>query len=173
MKRFFIPVLIAFCAVFTFISCEPQDPYKDFSGTPYGFWIVDKLDVEVSTTINGNTTKHTSTTDFSKYYCRLNLDNVSHLAALWYNLDFDLEAFSYDEGTGRLTFKESLNAGDNGKAIILLGIYNVELSGNEMVLSQPEAAIGGSSLGASERATYYLHRAPKDEKPKETPSSGN
>ena len=95
------------------------------------------------------------------------------MAALWYNLDLDLESFTYDEASKRLTFKESLNAGDNGKAIILLGIYDVELSGDSMVLRQPEAAIGGTTIGASERATYYFHRAPKSEQPKDTTQNTN
>jgi hypothetical protein len=167
MKRFILSAMVALCAAFAFSSCETLDPDKDFSGTPYGFWVVDKLEVEVSTTVNGNTTKHTSTTDFTKDYCRLLLD-TSHIANLWYNLDTDFETFTYDSEAKRMTFKESLNAGDNGKAIVLLGIYDVTLTGDNMVLAQPEASIGGSTLGASERATYYFHRAPKAEQPKET-----
>ena len=90
------------------------------------------------------------------------------MATLWYNFDLDIKTFSYDAEAGRVTFRESLNAGDNAKAIVLLGIYDVELNGDQMILRQPEASIGGDSLGASQRATYTLHRAPKTEKPKET-----
>ncbi len=167
MRRFFSTILITACAVLAFSSCETLDPDKDFSGTPYGFWIVDKLEVEVGTTINGTTTTHKSTTDFSSDYCRLNLD-TSFMASLWYNLDLDLETFTYDASAMRITFRERLNAGDNGRAVVLLGIYDVTLDGDTMVLSQPEASIGGESYGVSERATYYFHRAPKSEKPKET-----
>lgn len=167
MKRLITSFLIALGAAFAFSSCETLDPDKDFSGTPYGFWIVDKLEVEASVTINGNTTSSTNTTDFTGDYCRLNLD-TSHMAALWYNLDLDLETFSYDESARRITFQESLNAGDNGKAIVLLGIYDVELDGEKMVLRQPESAITIGNNGVSEQATYYFHRAPKTEKPKET-----
>ncbi|MBR5072772.1 MAG: hypothetical protein IKX29_04410, partial [Bacteroidales bacterium] len=159
--------VIAVCAALAFSSCETLDPDKDFSGTPYGFWIVDKLEVEVGTTINGTTTTHKSTTDFSGDYCRLNLD-TSLMASLWYNFDLDLETFLYDASATRITFRESLNAGDNGKAIVLLGVYDVTLDGDTMVLSQPEAAVGVLGFGASEKATYYLHRAPKSEKPRET-----
>lgn len=167
MKRFFSTFLIAACAALAFSSCETLDPDKDFSGTPYGFWIVDKLEVEVGTTINGTTTTATSKTDFSGDYCRLNLD-TSLMASLWYNFDLDLETFLYDASATRITFRESLNAGDNGKAIVLLGVYDVTLDGDTMVLSQPEAAVGVLGFGASEKATYYLHRAPKSEKPRET-----
>lgn len=167
MNRIIGIILAAVLATFSFCSCETLDPNKDFSGTPYGFWIVDKLEVEVGTTVNGNTTTHKSTTDFSGDYCRLNLD-TSMMASLWYNFDLDIETFSYDAQAGRVTFKESLNAGDNGKAIVLLGIYDIELNGDQMILRQPEASIGGDSLGASQRATYTLHRAPKTEKPKDT-----
>ena len=167
MKRFFSSFLIAACAALAFSSCETLDPDKDFSGTPYGFWIVDKLEVEVGTSINGTTTTHKSTTDFSGDYCRLNLD-TSLMASLWYNFDLDLETFLYDASATRITFRESLNAGDNGKAIVLLGVYDVTLDGDTMVLSQPEAAVGVLGFGASEKATYYLHRAPKSEKPRET-----
>ena len=52
--------------------------------------------------------------------------------------------------------------------IVLLGIYDVSLSGDTMVLSQPEASVGVLGFGVSERATYYLHRAPKSDQPRET-----
>ena len=107
-------------------------------------------------------------TDFSGEYCRLNLD-TSHIATLWFNLEWpDMESFTYSEATQRIEFKKGLDKGDNGKAIVLLGIYDVQLNGDNMVLSQPEAAIEIGGYGASERATYYLHRAPKGEKPRET-----
>lgn len=154
-------------AAFTFSSCETLDPDKDFSGTPYGFWIVDKLEVEASLTILGNTTKTTHTTDFSSEYCRLNLD-TSNIATLWFNLEWpDSERFSYNESTKRIEFKKGLDKGDDGKAIVLLGIYDVTLEGDRMILHQPEASTGDIfGFGGSEQATYYLHRAPKSEKPK-------
>ena len=168
MRRFFSTILITVCAVLAFSSCETLDPDKDFSGTPYGFWIVDKLDTEASLTINGNTTKTTNTTDFSSEYCRLNLD-PSHIATLWFNLEWpDSETFTYDEATKRIVFKEGLDKGDDGKAIVLLGIYDVILQGDTMILQQPEASIGIGGYGASQRSTYYFHRAPKSEKPRET-----
>ena len=155
------------CAALVFTSCETLDPDKDFSGTIYGFWVVDKVVVDASLTINGTTTSHTSTTDFSGEYCRLNLD-TSHIATLWFNLEWpDSETFTYNESAQRIEFKKGLDKGDNGKAIVLLGIYDVRLDGNNMILSQPEASVGIGGYGASERATYYFHRAPKSEKPKE------
>ena len=168
MKRIFSTLLIALCAVLAFSSCETLDPDKDFSGTIYGFWVVDKLVVDASVTINGKTTSSTTTTDFSGEYCRLNLD-TSHIATLWFNLEWpDSEKFSYDESTQRIEFKKGLDKGDDGKAIVLLGIYDVTLNGDTMVLRQPEAAIGIDDYRASEWATYYFHRAPKSEKPKDT-----
>ena len=166
MKRFFSVVFVAILAAFAFNSCETMDPEKDFTGTIYGFWIVDKLEVEASLTVNGETINNTSTTDFTKEYCRLLLD-TSNIATGWYNLKMDIETFSYDENTKKLTFKEGLDIGDNGKAIVFLGVYDVELNGDQMILRQPKASIGGSTLGASESATYTLHRAPKTETPKE------
>lgn len=171
MKKLFMSMIAACCAAFLFSSCETLDPDNDFSGTPYGFWVVESLTVNASTTINGNTTTHSSTTDFTKDYCRLNLDPVG-MGSLWYNWDFDMETFSYDETKARITFKESLNAGDNGKAIVMLGIYEVELDGDRMILRQPEAAIGGSQYGVSEQAIYTLRRAPKNEEPRETSENG-
>ena len=168
MKRLITTFVIAACAALAFSSCEILDPDKDFSGTPYGFWVVDKLVVDASLTINGNTTSTTNTTDFTSDYCRLNID-TSGLASLWYNLDLGTGFILYDGSTNRITFKgDGIHAGDDGKAIILLGIYDVELNGDNMVLSQPDFSLGGSTYGASEKATYYLHRAPKKEKPKET-----
>ena len=168
MKKIFSTILIAIFAAFAFNSCETLDPEKDFSGTIYGFWVVDKLEVDASVTAAGTTHQNTSTIDFSKDYCRLNLD-PSHIATLWYNLEFpDTEAFSYDESTKRIEFKKGLDKGDNGKAIVLLGVYDVELNGDQMIFRQPEASVGVFGFGASERATYYFHRAPKSEKPKET-----
>lgn len=169
MKKFFSIALIGLCAAFAFCSCETMNPdNEDVIGTPYGFWVVDKLVVEASVTINGNTTSTTNTTDFSSEYCRLNLDN-SRLATLWFNFELpDVESFRYDESKGIIEFKKGLDKGDNGKAIVLLGIYEVQLNGNNMILRQPEASVGVFGYGASERATYYFHRAPKTEKPRET-----
>ena len=168
MKKFLSIALLALCAAFAVTSCETMDPEKDFSGTIYGFWVVDKLVVDASITINGKTTSNTTTTDFSGEYCRLNLD-TSNFATLWFNLELpDTEMFTYNESTQRIEFKKGLDKGDNGKAIVLLGVYDVLLDGDTMVLRQPEASVGIGGYGASERATYYLHRAPKSEKPKET-----
>lgn len=168
MRKFVSIALLALCAAFAVTSCETMDPDKDFSGTIYGFWVVDKLVVDASITINGTTTSHTSTTDFSGEYCRLNLD-TSNIATLWFNLEWpDAETFSYSEANKRIEFTKGLDKGDNGKAIVLLGIYDVTLEGDNMIFSQPEASVGAAGYGASERATYYFHRAPKSEKPKET-----
>lgn len=166
-KRILLACLATALAVFSFSSCETLDPDKDFSGTPYGFWVVDKLEVDVSLSLLGTTTKTTHTTDFSREYCRLNLD-TSHIATLWYNLEWpDSETFSYNESTKRIEFKKGLDKGDDGKAIVLLGIYDVILEGDNMILRQPEASTGNIfGFGGSEQATYYLHRAPKSEKPK-------
>ncbi len=168
MKKFFNILLVGIFAAFAFCSCETMDPDKDFSGTPYGFWVVDKLEVEASVTINGNKTSTTNTTDFSSEYCRLRLD-TSNIATLWFNLEVpDFETFSYDKAKGQIFFKEGLDKGDNGKAIVLLGIYDVILEGNNMILRQPEAGLEIAGYGASERATYYFHRAPKTEQPRDT-----
>ena len=166
MKKIFSTIFIAACAALAFCSCETLDPEKDFSGTPYGFWIVDKLEVEVSATHGGTTTAVPTVTDFSGKYTRLLLD-TSGMATLWVDWGFDMETFTYNESTKRIEFKEGLDK--NG--IVFLGIYDVKLDGDNMVLSQPEASIGGSTWGASERATYYLHRAPKSEEPRETTGS--
>lgn len=168
MKKILSTILIGVCAALLFCSCEPLNREDDEPGTPYGFWVVDKLVVEASITINGNTTSTTNTTDFSSEYCRLQLSK-SNLATLWFNLEFpDVESFRYDASTGMMEFKKGLDKGDNGKAIVLLGIYEVQVNGDNMILRQPEASIGVFGYGASERATYYLHRAPKTEKPRDT-----
>ena len=168
MKKFFNILLVGICAAFALCSCETMDPEKDFSGTPYGFWVVDKLEVEASVTINGNKTSTTNTTDFTSEYCRLRLD-TSNIATLWFNFEVpDLETFSYDKSKGQIVFSEGLDKGDNGKAIVLLGVYDVILEGDNMILRQPEAAIDVNGYGVSERATYYFHRAPKTEQPRET-----
>ena len=169
MKKFFNILLVGVCAAFALCSCETMDPEKDFSDTPYGFWVVDKLEVEASVTINGNKTSTTNTTDYSSEYCRLRLD-TSNIATLWFNLEVpDIETFSYDKSKGQIVFSESLDKGDNGKAIVLLGIYDVILEGDNMTLRQPEAAIDVNGYGVSQRATYYFHREPKnDEQPRDT-----
>ena len=107
MKRFFSIGLIGICAAFALCSCEPLDREDDVDGTPYGFWVVDKLVVEASVTINGNTTSTTNTTDFSSEYCRLQLAK-SNYATLWFNLEFpDVESFNYNASTGVIEFKKA------------------------------------------------------------------
>ena len=167
MKKFISIALLALCAALALTSCETLDPDKDFSGTIYGFWVVDKLEAEAFVTINGTTTSSTSTFSFSNEYVRLNLD-TSHIATLWFNLELpDMEKFNYDESAKRIEFPKGLDKGDDGKAVVLLGIYDVQLDGDNLVLSQPEASIGVGGYGVGQRSTYYLHRAPKSEKPKE------
>ena len=61
-----------------------------------------------------------------------------------------------------------MDVGNDGKAIVLLGVYDVELNGDQMIFRQPKAEIGDDTLGASESATYTFHRAPVSEKPKGT-----
>ena len=168
MKKILSTILIGVCAALIFCSCEPLNREDDEPGTPYGFWVVDKLVVEASLTINGNTTSTTNTTDFSSEYCRLQLGKTNY-ATLWFNFEFpDTEAFNYNASTGMIEFKKGLDKGDNGKAIVLLGIYEVQINGDNMILRQPEASVGLFGYGASERATYYFHRAPKNEQPKDT-----
>ena len=168
MKKILSTILIGVCAALIFCSCEPLNREDDEPGTPYGFWVVDKLVVEASITINGNTTSTTNTTDFSSEYCRLQLGKTNY-ATLWFNFEFpDTEAFNYNASTGMIEFKKGLDKGDNGKAIVLLGIYEVQINGDNMILRQPEASVGLFGYGASERATYYFHRAPKNEQPKDT-----
>lgn len=163
MKRLIIASMAAIIAALAFCSCEEIGPDSEYSGTPYGFWVVDSLQVKASITINGNTHNSFNTTDFTRDYCRLVVDKNLQVASVWYNLDAGTEDFSYDEAAKRFTVKgEDLHAGNNGKAIVLFGIYDVELSGNRMILRQES-----SLLGVSESNTYFFHRAPKSEKPKE------
>lgn len=167
MKKIYGFILIGIFAALAFCSCEPLNRDDDKDGTPYGFWVVDKLVVEASVTVNGNTTSTTNTTDFSSEYCRLQLAQ-SNYATLWFNFELpDVESFTYNESTGIMEFKEGLDKGDNGKAIVLLGVYEVQVNGDNMILRQPEASIGVFGYGASERATYYFHRAPKNEEPRD------
>jgi hypothetical protein len=167
MKKIYGFILIGIFAALTFCSCEPLNREDDKDGTPYGFWVVDKLVVEASVTVNGNTTSTTNTTDFSSEYCRLQLAQ-SNYATLWFNFELpDVESFTYNESTGIMEFKKGLDKGDNGKAIVLLGVYEVQVNGDNMILRQPEASIGVFGYGASERATYYFHRAPKNEEPRD------
>ncbi len=167
MKRIISIALLALCAAFALTSCETLDPDKDFSGTIYGFWVADKLEVDASLTVNGTTFTHNSSWDYSSDYCILNLD-PSKMATLWYNLELpDTEKFTYDESNQRIEFKKGLDKGDDAKFIVLLGIYDVELSGDKMILRQPEASLNGRFFGANQSATYYFHRASKSEKPRE------
>ena len=108
MKKIFSTIFIAACAALAFCSCETLDPEKDFSGTPYGFWIVDKLEVEVSATLGGTATTVPTVTDFSGKYTRLLLD-TSGMATLWVDWGFDMETFTYNESTKRIEFKEGLD----------------------------------------------------------------
>ncbi len=168
MRKVFSTILIAACAVLAFNACTATDPDENLAGTPYGFWVVDQLTVETEAVVNGTANKVTSNTDYSDVYGRLYLDK-SNLAQVWCNLfHTDIETFTYDATTKRITFKESLDASDDGKAIVFLGIYDVTLSGDKMILSQPEASIGNDQYALKERAIYTLHRVPVSEKPETT-----
>ena len=55
-----------------------------------------------------------------------------------------------------LVVVNALTKGDDGKAIVLLGIYDVILQGDTMILQQPEASIGIGGYGAP-----FRKRSPK------------
>ncbi len=157
MKHFLHSVLVAVCAILLFSSCEPMDKTGDPTGNLWGSWRCETMTVDIRTTVNGNTNTTTNTTDYSKDYVYLLLGE-KFLATGFYNAEMEMAAYSYDPDKGTIRFSDGISVSDHGKAMILVGTYQVELSKTKLVLRQ---TFGIEK--ANEQTTYTFRREERQE----------
>ena len=157
MKKTFISILAAAFAALLSCSCEPMEKTGDQTGTVVGSWRLETCLIEVKTTVNGNTSVNSSTTNYSGDHVYLFLGE-KFLATGYYNLEMEAAAYNYDAEKGTIRFSDGISVSDNGKAMVLLGTYQVEITGNKMVLKQ---AFGVEA--ASRQTAYIFHREERKE----------
>jgi hypothetical protein len=152
MKKALISIMMAAAAALLFCSCEPMEKTGDPTGTVVGSWRLETCLVEIRTTVGGNTNTTSNTTDYSKDYVYLFLGE-KFLATGYYNLEIEAAKYEYDAEKGTIRFSDGISVSDNGKAMVLVGTYKVEVTGNKMILKQ---AFGIEA--ANEQTTYTFHR---------------
>ena len=153
MKKVIYSLMMAACAALLFCSCDNRiDNPGDPTGTVTGSWRLESCLIEISTTINGNTNITSNTTDYSKDYVYLLLGE-KFLATGFYNFESEGAAYSYDAEKGTIRFSDGISVSDNGKAMVLVGLYSAEVSGDKLILKQAF----GIRL-ANEQTTYTFHR---------------
>ena len=162
MRNIFKTFFLALGAALLLNACDAagiDDPeIPDGPESIVGSWHLQSLTVETETTINGSVHTNSSVTDFTKENCRLVLGK-NHSATAQFNFEVEIGAYSYDPETSTIRFKNGLSVSDNGKAMVLVKDYTVEVDDITMVLIQKDLSIGlGSLFSGNERAIYHFRR---------------
>lgn len=148
---------MAAAAALLFCSCDPVDNPGDKTGTVTGSWRLQSCLVEIRTSVAGNVNTTSNTTDYTKDYVYLFLGK-EFMATGYYNLEMESAVYSYDAESGMIRFSNGISVSDNGKAMVLVGSYKVEVTENTMVLKQAF----GIEL-ANEQTTYTFRREERKE----------
>lgn len=136
----------------------------ELTGSIYGTWVLDNLTIEASTSVISDGSLNTSVIDFTKTtpcYLVLGDDMMASARMGW---DLELSAYSFSEESKTVRFNKSLSVSDDGKAMVLVGTYQVtELTPAKLVLRQPDFNIDIPGLFSSHQtAIYSFHRETKD-----------
>ena len=100
-----------------------------------GSWHLERISMIHETVINGSVHKDSNVTDFTKENCRLVLSK-SHSATAQFNFEVEIGVYSYDPETSTILFKNSLCVSDNGKSMVLVKDYTVEVDKTTLILAQ-------------------------------------
>ena len=149
--------LMAACAALMFCSCDPNENNEVPSKEVLGSWRLESCLIEIKTTLDGNTNTTSNTTDYSADRVYLILNDMFR-ATGYYNLEMKTSVYNYESIKGTIRFLDGISVSDNGKAMVLVGSYNCEVSGNKMTLKQ--------YLGieeANEQTTYTFHREDRND----------
>ena len=157
MKKVVFFLLMAACAALMFCSCDPMENNGDPTKTVVGSWRLESCLVEIKTTLDGNTNKTSNTTDYTADHVYLLLNDM-FLATGYYNLEMKTSVYNYESIKGTIRFLDGISVSGNGKAMILVGSYNCEVSGNKMILKQYFGV-----EAANEQTTYTFHREDRND----------
>ena len=157
MKRFICSLLLLAGLVAAVCSCDNYLHTGDQTGLLYGTWALDKLTVGTGTSLIGDGSMTYTEVNFTDCYLTL---NKGLIATANMGFDVDATAFSYDAEKKTIRFDESISVGNDGKAMVLVGTYNVtELTDNRLVLDQPDLNIEIPGIAtAHQSASYAFHR---------------
>jgi len=162
MKRFLCSLLLLAGISVLAVSCDEthrNNNENEATGSICGTWVLDTLTIEASASVIGNGSTNTSIIDFKNTPCYLNLSENA-MATARMGLDIEMSAYSYDQKAATLFFKNSMSVSNDGKAMVLVGTYEVTcLTSGRLVLRQPDFNIDIPGLFSSHQtAVYAYHR---------------
>ena len=107
------------------------------TGSIYGTWVLDNLTIEASSSVIGSGSQNNSVIDFTNTTpCYLIIGDVATARMGW---DVEMSGYTYDAGQKTIRFNKSLSVSDDGKAMVLVGLYDIiELTADKLVLRQPD-----------------------------------
>ena len=149
-------LLMAACAALMFCSCDPVENEVPPQAV-LGSWRLESCLVEIKTTLDGNTNTTSNTTDYTADRVYLLLNEMFR-ATGYYNLEMKTSVYNYESIKGTIRFLDGISVSGNGKAMILVGSYNCEVSGNKMILKQYFGV-----EAANEQTTYTFHREDRND----------
>lgn len=164
MKKILCSLLLLAGMMAMVCSCDEFNGGDDPAGSIYGYWKLDKLTIEASTSVIGNGNLNTSAIDFTNTPCYLFLGE-DLMASGRMGLDLELSGYSYDAKQQAIRFNRSISVSNDGKAMVLVGTYEItELTLNTLVLRQPDFNIDIPGLFSSHQtAIYAFHRVANDQ----------
>ena len=135
---------------------------EDETGSIYGTWVLDNLTIEASSSVAGSGSQNNSVIDFTNTTpCYLIIDELVATAQMGW--DVELSGYTFNAEQKTITFNRSLSVPDDGKAMVLVGLYDItELTANKLVLRQPDFNIDIPGIFSSHQtAIYSYHRKPE------------
>ena len=160
MKRLTKTLIAIACMAVSAVSCYKDGPGKgNEPGSICGTWVLDTKTVLIETSFGGNDNQNKTEIDFKGLDCRLSLeyDLLAHAA---FGYQMEVTTYSFDTESNRLDFSRQLSVSSNGKAMVLVGQYEVtQLTQDKLVLTQKSGVTIGTS-SAYEVTTYDFHRQP-------------
>lgn len=157
-RKIFRSLLAIACVVSLASSCYKENATGDDASAIYGQWMLDTETVIIEASVSGNGTTNRTVVDFTGTGCCLELGVEGASARMGWDMAVTL--FSYDAGSRRIDFPRGLSVSDDGKALVLIGSYDVtELTDKKLVLTQKSIGVSiGSILDATQTATYEFHK---------------
>lgn len=165
MKRFICSLMLLAGLSALVCSCDilNNQNEEEQAGTIYGTWVLDKLTIEASASVIGSGSQNTSVIDFTSTPAYLDIDETM-LATARMGWDVEICTISYNADKMTIRFNDDLSVGDDGKAMVLVGVYEItELTPNTLTLRQPDFNIDIPGIFSSHQtAIYAFHRKTKN-----------
>ena len=170
MKRFICALMLIASVLTVFWSCNGENGKNNTTPdeqeeppTVFGYWVLDNLTVEASSSIIGSGGANTSVIDFTRTPCHLKLaENFTATGSMGWDISISKYTLSSDGKT--ISFDRTISVSDDGKAMVLAGSYEIiELTYDKLVLRQPDIVVSIPGIfSAQQTAIYSYTRVPEN-----------